>query len=79
MIHITQQKPRIPFGSLIEGGVLKPGALLFNKARQYQAKIRIDGSIKAPIGEGSIHKVGALAQGAKSCNGLDFLAYQTRR
>ena len=66
----------MPFGTLVERGMVKPGTKLFGPARRYQARVRADGSVKlggapnAPTG--SIHKMGAAAQGAQACNGWTF-------
>ena len=84
--------PRVAFGTLVERGLVKPGMQLFgparaaqNKARKISAKVRADGSVKlgaeknAPHGKGlsgSIHKMGAAAQGAPSCNGWTYWHYK---
>ena len=73
-----QRKPRVPFGSLVEQGALKPGTRLFSQARRYQARVRADGSLRAE-GEdlvGSIHKLGAMVQGTPSCNGWTFWHFE---
>jgi len=68
--------PRIPFGALIETGLLLPGALLADPSGRISAKVKADGtvSISSPAGDvrGSIHQVGAAVQGAPSCNGWTF-------
>ena len=82
-LDITQSaksQPRVPFGTLVERGLVKPGTQLFGPARRYQARVRADGSLKlgrakdAPTG--SIHKIGAAAQGAQACNGWTFWHYK---
>ena len=45
-IENNKSKPRVPFGSLIELGILKPGATLFDPKKKINAKIMADGSIK---------------------------------
>lgn len=71
-------QPKVPFGSLIETGMLKSGAVLMDSKRRWKAEIRIDGSLVTKNGkEGSIHKLGALLQGAPSCNGWTFWHYET--
>ena len=64
--------PRIPFGALIENGLIQPGAMLTDLRRRYRARVRADGSVQMDGREGSIHQVGAAAQGAPSCNGWTF-------
>ncbi|HHS82620.1 MAG TPA: site-specific DNA-methyltransferase [Devosia sp.] len=64
--------PRVAFGSLVEQGLIQPGTQLWDGRRRYSAIVRADGSLKSGTHEGSIHKVGALVQGAESCNGWTF-------
>ncbi len=67
-----RQEPRIPFGSVVERGLLSAGQILFDVRKRYKAKVRADGSLIASDVTGSIHKVGAQLQGASSCNGWTF-------
>ena len=71
----NKSKPRIPFGSLIEMGLIKPGTTLFDVKKRYNAKIMIDGSLKCQKAEGSIHKVAAKIIGTESCNGWTYWHY----
>ena len=71
-IENNKHKPRIPFGSLVELGILKPGSLLFDLKRGVNAKVMVDGSIKYKKIEGSIHKIAAKIIGAESCNGWTY-------
>ena len=71
----NKSKPRVPFGSLIEMGLIKPGTTLFDEKKRYNAKIMIDGSLKCQKAEGSIHKVAAKIIGAESCNGWTYWHY----
>lgn len=64
--------PRIPFGRLIERGLLSPGTLLFDNHRRHSAKVRADGSLITADFRGSIHQVGAHVQNAPACNGWQF-------
>ena len=67
-----RKEARIPFGSLIEQGLIEPGTQLFDLTKRYFAMVRADGSLVSGTHQGSIHKVGALVQGAESCNGWTF-------
>ncbi|SLN33973.1 site-specific DNA-methyltransferase [Oceanibacterium hippocampi] len=67
-----RQEPRVPFGAVVEAGLLSPGQMVFDARRRFMAKIRADGSLIAADVKGSIHKVGAELQGAPSCNGWTF-------
>ena len=74
-IAVTPEKndaPRVPFGSLIERGLLKPGEVLFDARHRWTAKVRPDGSLISADTRGSIHQVAASVQGAPTCNGWDF-------
>jgi modification methylase len=69
--------PRIPFGALVERGLLRPGDTLFGGAKgTHTACIGPDGSLSSGTLRGSIHKVGALVQGAPACNGWTFWQYR---
>jgi modification methylase len=75
MISTMQSKraqPRIPFGALVETGMVKPGTTLTDLSRRYRASVRADGSLAMNDDSGSIHQLGARAQGAPSCNGWTF-------
>ena len=73
----NRNKPRVPFGSLVEMGIIKPGTQIYDQKKKFNAKIMIDGSIKYQKSEGSIHKVAAEIIGAESCNGWTFWHYQS--
>jgi site-specific DNA-methyltransferase (adenine-specific)/modification methylase len=73
----NRTKPRIPFGSLVEMGLIKPGTEIYDQNKKVNAKIMIDGSIKYQQSEGSIHKVAAKIIGAESCNGWTFWHYKS--
>ena len=74
-IENNKSKPRIPFGSLVELGLLKPGTSLFDAKKKINAKIMADGSIKYKEAEGSIHKVAAKIMGTDSYNGWTYWHY----
>ncbi len=69
-------EPRIPFGVLIETGLLTPGVTLADPSGRIHARVKADGTLSTsgPTGDlrGSIHQVGAAVQGAPSCNGWTF-------
>jgi modification methylase len=68
--------PRVPFGNLLEAGLLKAGDVLTDARARHRAVIRVDGSLSCKSGEtsheGSIHRVGAAVQGLDACNGWTF-------
>ena len=77
-----RQEPRIPFGWLVERGMLSPGTILYDQRRRYVAKIRADGTLIAADHRGdhrgSIHRIGATLQGAPSCNGWTFWHFEAK-
>ena len=73
----NRTKTRVPFGSLIEMGLIKPGTEIYDQKKKINAKIMVDGSIKYQQSEGSIHKIAAKILGAESCNGWTYWHYQS--
>jgi modification methylase len=73
-------EPRIPFGTLIEAGLLQPGTVLSDPSGRHHARVRADGTLSSSnaMGEhrGSIHQVGAAVQGAPACNGWTFWHFE---
>ena len=69
-------QPRVPFGSLLETGLMEPGTVLTCSRGKHRALVRIDGSLDADGQTGSIHKVGAKVQNLDACNGWTFWHYQ---
>jgi modification methylase len=79
---ITQSKreePRIPFGIVLERGLLRPGDYLFDERKRHRARVKADATLASTHGgdelRGSIHKVGALVQGLPACNGWTFWCF----
>jgi modification methylase len=66
---------RIPFGALVEIGLISPGTVLYDRGARHEAEVRADGSIACAGAQGSIHKIGAHVQGATACNGWTFWHY----
>jgi modification methylase len=64
--------PRVPFGALVEAGLIAPGAVVTDAKRRWNATVRADSSLAFETRSGSIHKLGAELQGAPSCNGWTF-------
>ena len=71
-----RKQPRIPFGTVIERGLLKPGTVLYDAGRKHKVFVRSDGTVKGEGSEGSIHQVGAAAQSAAACNGWVYWYYE---
>jgi len=72
----TRCEPRIPFGALLEQGLLRPGQTLrFRRQPELTATILADGSIRCGQVRGSIHQVGRVLQTAP-CNGWQHWYYE---
>ena len=69
-------EPRIPFATVVERDLLEAGAILTDERGRHGARVRADGSIMLGDIVGSIHKIGALAQGLPACNGWTFWHFQ---
>ena len=65
-------EPRVAFGSLIEAGLIAPGAQLSDSRRRWTASVRADGTLSIGRDAGSIHRLGAMVQGLEACNGWTF-------
>ena len=72
MAKSRKDLPKVPFGELVEQGIIPPGAVLTDKKERYKATVSIDGTLKTKNLSGSIHQLGAQVQGLPSCNGWDF-------
>ncbi|MGB2409082.1 MAG: site-specific DNA-methyltransferase [Paracoccaceae bacterium] len=69
-------EPRVPFGQLVERGMLRPGEELLSMNGRHKAKVRADGTLIGDEVKGSIHQVGAALEGAPSCNGWTYWGYK---
>jgi len=67
-----REQPRIPFGALVERGLVPPGTRLMDRQRRFEAVVGADGTLRCGRAQGSIHQVGAAVQEAPSCNGWLF-------
>jgi modification methylase len=73
----AREAPRVPFSALIERGLVEPGIKLVDARRRHQALVRADGALSLGAAVGSIHRIGALAQGLEACNGWTFWHVET--
>ena len=73
-------EPRVPFGAIIELGILEAGAKLTDERGRIWASVRADGTLAltgAPENQqGSIHRLGAVVQGKAACNGWTFWHFE---
>jgi modification methylase len=80
-IAVTKSKraePRIPFGWVVERGLLPPGTVLRGHQKHQTAKVRADGTLVCADATGSIHRIGAHVQGLDACNGWTFWQYEDK-
>ena len=70
-------EPRVPFGQILEAGLLRPGDVLYCPKGERSARVRADGSLVLGDLTGSIHKVGAMVQSAPACNGWTYWHIRT--
>jgi len=73
----AREAPRVPFAALVERGLVAPGAKLVDAKRRHRALVRADGAVAFGETVGSIHRIGALAQGLEACNGWTFWHVET--
>jgi modification methylase len=79
-IEVTKSKraeKRIPFGWVVERGMLPPGTVLQGQQKRHRAKVRADGTLTCADATGSIHQIGAHVQGLDACNGWTFWQYES--
>src|SRR5437868_5375537 len=72
-----RSEPRIPFGQIVEAGLLRPGDVLYCSKGRHAARVRADGSLVLGDLSGSIHKVGAMVQSAPACNGWTYWHFKS--
>src|SRR5882757_6733195 len=68
----AREAPRVPFAALLERGMIKPGETVFDAKRKVSALVRAEGALQLGSAVGSIHRIGAVAQGAGACNGWAY-------
>jgi len=74
----AREAPRVPFAALIERGLVAPGVSLVDAKRRLRALVRADGALALGEAVGSIHRIGALAQGLEACNGWTYWHIETQ-
>jgi len=75
VLATKRSEPRLAFATLLETGAVVPGQALYDARRRVKAAVRADGLIGIGTIAGSIHKIGALAQGLPACNGWTYWHY----
>ncbi len=78
-VFVTKSKrkePRIPFGNLLEAGLLQPGDTLYLDKTKATAQVAADGTLHSGGISGSIHRVGAQLLGLPALNGWEHWYYR---
>jgi modification methylase len=73
-----RSEPRVPFGTIIEMGILRAGSPLFDERRRVRAEVRADGTLAVAGQQGSIHRIGAVIQGKAACNGWTYWHFEEK-
>jgi modification methylase len=73
----AREAPRVPFSALLERGLVTAGIRLVDAKKRHHALVRADGALALGETVGSIHRIGALAQGLEACNGWTFWHVET--
>jgi modification methylase len=73
-----RKQPRVPFGALLEGGLLHPGQSLFFVKGNARARILSNGHIKSGGITGSIHFVARTLMNDAPVNGWDVWFYKDK-
>ena len=72
-----RDEPRVPFGQILEAGLLRPGDFVWCPKGERRARVRADGSLAVGQITGSIHKMGAIVQAQSACNGWTYWHVRT--
>ena len=71
-LRSKRAEPRVPFGTLVELGLVTPGSQLCDQHARIHAEVKADGTLAAKGRQGSIHRLGAELQGKSACNGWTY-------
>ena len=76
-VNVEKRKPaRVPFGALLENGLLQPGQILYFAKNGAKAKVLSNGHIKCGERTGSIHGLAKSLMGDVPANGWDLWFYK---
>lgn len=76
-LRSKRAEPRVPFGTLVELGLVRPGSRLSDASARVHAEVKADGTLAAKGRQGSIHRLGAELQGKSACNGWTYWHFET--
>ncbi|KWT69840.1 Modification methylase [Hyphomicrobium sulfonivorans] len=75
-VRSKRAEPRVPFGQIVEMKLLTPGATLLDSRKRIKAEVKADGTLTWGGNQGSIHRLGAIAQGKSACNGWTYWHFE---
>jgi modification methylase len=75
-LRSKRAEPRVPFGTIIELGILKAGSVLSDERGKIRAEVKADGTLQHGERQGSIHRLGAEVQGKTACNGWTYWHFE---
>jgi modification methylase len=76
-LHVEKQKPvRVPFGALLENGLLRPGQTLYFARDGVRARILSNGHLRCGTLTGSIHSVAKALMNDAPANGWELWFYK---
>ena len=74
---VPERPPRVPFGKLLEAGLLRAGEVLYFRGDpSVSAKVKPDGRLRINGFEGSIHQAGSYLSDGSPCNGWEHWYYR---
>lgn len=71
-----RNRPRVPFGALLEAGLLQPGQTLFFARDGQAASVLADGRLRCGESTGSIHGLARALSGGAPANGWDLWLFE---
>ncbi len=75
-LRSKRSEPRVPFGTIIELGILAAGSRLSDERGRVHAEVKADGTLAVDGTQGSIHRIGAHMQGKAACNGWTYWHFE---
>jgi modification methylase len=77
-LRSKRAEPRVPFGTIIELGILSAGSPLWDERGRIRAEVKADGTLQRGVSQGSIHRLGAEVQGKTACNGWTYWHFERK-
>jgi modification methylase len=75
-VRSKRAEPRVPFGTIVELQLLRPGDVLLDSRKRVRAEVKADGTLSHGGTQASIHRLGAIVQGKSACNGWTYWHFE---